>query len=362
MSRAPGKRVSAVPRRGTAKRRGGLLVIVVLLLGVVATNLLSILVVRTSAPESPFPADLDAGPIYVEASVNQTLRPVAGQIELIWSPSRSLTWPGAQGVLTEVLLAPSDEINNGQLIARVNGLGTIALTTPTPFYRDLKSGDRGPDVDQLVVVLRELGLLDAAEQPDRFTSSVSSAVRSLNYLRGVDSKVFSYQYALWLPGAIVSIGQVKLEVGGPAPVAGFGAILLPDTLASATARQISNDGSSSPLERTPLERIVVADGERHRIDSSGALLDAHPLEVGRNPTVDKIDGVRVELATAEDVTEVAASSIVTDREFTCVIVEDGRPLRVTVVGGGSGNVQVQESIRNPILLNPYDTGRTACGP
>ncbi|MFF3599611.1 peptidoglycan-binding protein [Kitasatospora indigofera] len=73
----------------------------------------------------------------------------------------------AQGAATLVVTAlpkkAGSQVAAGEVLAQVSGRPVIALPGPLPAYRDLKPGDRGPDVAQLQNALKQLGHADSDE-------------------------------------------------------------------------------------------------------------------------------------------------------------------------------------------------------
>lgn len=73
----------------------------------------------------------------------------------------------AQGAAALVVTAlpkkAGSQVAAGEVLAQVSGRPVIALQGQLPAYRDLKPGDRGPDVAQLQNALKQLGHADSDE-------------------------------------------------------------------------------------------------------------------------------------------------------------------------------------------------------
>lgn len=69
---------------------------------------------------------------------------------------------GGVAVLTTAPLAVGTEVTAGDALFAAAGRPRIVLEGVLPAWRDLRGGDRGPDVDQLQAALVALGRLDAA--------------------------------------------------------------------------------------------------------------------------------------------------------------------------------------------------------
>jgi hypothetical protein len=74
-----------------------------------------------------------------------------------------------------------DSVKAGEVVLEVAGRPVIALPGSLPAYRDLRSGDVGPDVAQLEAALMAVGL-DPGDVDDEFTGYTMDAVENL-YVR-----------------------------------------------------------------------------------------------------------------------------------------------------------------------------------
>jgi peptidoglycan hydrolase-like protein with peptidoglycan-binding domain len=122
--------------------------------------------------------------------------------------------PGAgQGTVTWLPKA-GDTISRGEPLYKVDNRPVTALYGDTPMYRELKQGDKGPDVQQLNENLRALG--HGAPTGDTYTSQTASAVRAWQKKLGLDAtgKV-GKGVVVFAPGA-VRIGELKARTGSPA--------------------------------------------------------------------------------------------------------------------------------------------------
>lgn len=112
---------------------------------------------RRAAPALPTP---------VAALTEQTLR------QTTWHPCRRRSEstdvvvpappPGDRPVVTAITTAGT-KVTTGTILARVAGRPLIAVVTDAPLYRDLTSGDRGPDVLGLEKALTASGLIGRAD-------------------------------------------------------------------------------------------------------------------------------------------------------------------------------------------------------
>ncbi|OZG48768.1 peptidoglycan-binding domain-containing protein [Bombiscardovia coagulans] len=78
------------------------------------------------------------------------------EVTPVTSPAENLT-ARTGGTVTETLCKPGAAITSGTKVLSVDSRPLIALHTDTPIYRELKGGERGPDVLALQQELRRLG-------------------------------------------------------------------------------------------------------------------------------------------------------------------------------------------------------------
>lgn len=156
---------------------------------------------------------------------------------------------GYDAVITRLPKQPS--VAEGDLIAEVSGRPVIALTGSFRRYRDLRPGDRGPDVLALQSALRRLGLYGGATD-GRLGRSTAVAVRRL-YAR------LGYQAAAEVPDPVVAPTDGDTEAGAVAPQAAAGVLVVPRN-------------ELLFLSTLPLQRVGTVSATPGSTDSAGRLL------------------------------------------------------------------------------------------
>ncbi len=108
-----------------------------------------------------------AVPVLVPVELGDLLdtRTLSGEIRATEAYTAALVAPtgSSRSVITSVNAVGGTEVDVGSLIATVNGQPVFAFASPFPFYRDLGSGDTGPDVQALQEGLSALGLLGGVD-------------------------------------------------------------------------------------------------------------------------------------------------------------------------------------------------------
>ncbi len=81
-------------------------------------------------------------------------------------------------IVTDAPKRRGDRVGPGDVVLEVTGRPVVALEGSLPAYRDLRPGDRGPDVLQLESALSSIGL-DPGVVDREFTLATSAALRGL---------------------------------------------------------------------------------------------------------------------------------------------------------------------------------------
>nr|BFF07485.1 hypothetical protein GCM10023233_24540 [Brevibacterium otitidis] len=85
-------------------------------------------------------------------------------------------------VVTAAKVKPGDRVSSGALLALVSGTPVFAVDIPFPFYREMRSGDSGDDVEALNQLLSSLGY--AAGNGRTFTDRTAAGLTSFYRDRG----------------------------------------------------------------------------------------------------------------------------------------------------------------------------------
>ncbi|MFQ5523434.1 MAG: hypothetical protein ACE5F5_07635 [Acidimicrobiia bacterium] len=206
---------------GDRKRVGGVLV---LALAVAALVLLpaAFLVWALNRPPELEGVTTTPEPLVVEVAVVTTSASQEAEMTLTWSAVESLVAPAWSGLVTEVFVGPGDVITSTGRVLNAGGLDRIAYHAPRPFYRPIRKGDSGPDVETLHQLLTDLGLVEGDALGDVASSKTVRAIGMLAAHLGGSAKtrVFDPGWVVWLPGPEFEVGELLVEPGQPAPPQG----------------------------------------------------------------------------------------------------------------------------------------------
>ncbi|HEC08833.1 MAG TPA: hypothetical protein ENI86_04575 [Acidimicrobiales bacterium] len=329
-----------------------------------ALTFAAVLIAIDQAPSSPVSDDRAVEPVAVTPVVAESRLAEAVSLGLEWTDESSLLWPGAAGTVTGVQVGPGDRVVNGTVVASVDRIGVVALTTDSPLYRDLGPGSRGPDVADLAGALADLGLLKPADIDDRYGPAITSAVRELNRPRGASSPRLPVSHVIWLP-ATFEVGRSELTLGGPAPPPGEGVLYSERHIASARVVGSGVDPATAgrPLSFTDgLDREVVLGESVFAIDADGYLRAPAGMESAVEVGAESVDQAVVRLTVPLRRVRVPASAILTDASgAVCVVTPQGRTVSVEVLEGSAGSAFVSGAPEGPIVANPVRSGlATSC--
>lgn len=160
-------------------------------------------------------------PIVVTAEAVELRDERTARADLTWTDPTVLVAPRWEGLVTDVHLEPGDVVTTGRSVVSIDGVGRIAATTPRPFWRVLRVGDRGPDVaaaEQLLADLRfHNGPID-----DIYDPAVARAAARWAASLGQRSPDGSFDPSLvvWLPLPSLTVVAVDIASGLPAPPPG----------------------------------------------------------------------------------------------------------------------------------------------
>jgi hypothetical protein len=280
-------------------------------------------------------------------------------------PGPELASSGLPGLVTSVEVATGDELRSGDAVFSVDGQMVLAATTESPFFRELRSGSRGADVEALQRLLVDWGFLDA--EPDGvFATSTAAAVRTLEIHIGVATPTsrFSPSYLIWLPKSPMHVGEVNVRTGFPAPASGE--VIVQGLAEIVSARFVGSDGSPVRFDGA---RTVELDGHDLGATGSseisedvvrGALVGMSENDVTREEGMVSVPVV-LRLPEPELVTVVASSAVMVDATGTaaCVWVANSNAgyeaVEVHPVGGTLGVTEVDENLEGEgVLANPLE--------
>ena len=117
------------------------------------------------------------------------------------------------GTVTAVDTSVGSTLVTGARLVEINAVPILAKVGGLPFYRDLGSGARGPDVRELGALLTALGF-GSLPDSDRFTSATGSAVKRLQTSMGLPTDgLFRASYFAYLADGAAQVRSVHVSVG-----------------------------------------------------------------------------------------------------------------------------------------------------
>jgi hypothetical protein len=228
--------------------------------------------------------------IWTSVTVNDQPLRTDAQLAIARSDAYEVVAPSWTGLVQEVPLQVGGVIRHGQVVAVVDGVSRLAMATGRPFSRPLVEKDEGGDVAKLNELLIERGL-DAGDG-DVFTRWTLAGVRGLAESIGVadadDITAFEPAWFVFLE-AEVTISEVSLRVGAPAPTAGVALVTGEPQIISARLQKRSDAvqkeqsaSGDSGAEAGTSEILMPEDDEGEEAPSGQgfAALDGEVLYVG----------------------------------------------------------------------------------
>lgn len=283
---------------GDGAHRGGGLKILrlpLLYLAVIFAPVAFLLAVQTLSDDELEGVTSDPMPVLTKAAERELLSSQAVSLTLEWSLGRDVLAPAWHGTVQAVLVAPPDTLISGQRVATIDGLARIAFATPVAFYRALRWGDSGADVEQLHVMLRELGFLnDEPAMATVYDRATYDAVYALEAALGASQPTGQFDPGLvvWLPASPFEVASVQLKASAPAPPAGQA--VASERLRLTGARASASQPDTPLIFEPGVQYVLVVEGERFPFDSSTATVPeedmaaleafAEPPSLGAEPT------------------------------------------------------------------------------
>jgi hypothetical protein len=164
----------------------------------------------TSESAQLAPSELPSTQVVGERARDLQLEVVAA---VAYAPEQVIVSP-ASGTVVDVAAAIGEPVLQAAPLVNINGIQILAEVGGSPLYRELRQGDRGPDVATLRGLLRARGF-DVLPDGDRFDASMTKAVRVLRTSLGAPTgSSFEPTFVVHFPaGAIiaeaaVSVGEV----------------------------------------------------------------------------------------------------------------------------------------------------------
>lgn len=170
---------------------------------------------RTPSPESrPSPDEfvesvvVEQGPIEADVRFAVTRSPAKlSEVVLRSAP------PGS-GTVTRVFAVTGQELGYGSPILEIEGVPLLLFPGQFRFYRELKLGDSGVDVDQLWRGLAELGYASEASPGTAVSGGLIDSFRAMIADQGLDPSVFMQRPANAEPVTVIPSSALVVHGGG----------------------------------------------------------------------------------------------------------------------------------------------------
>ncbi|MDQ4501620.1 peptidoglycan-binding protein [Sinomonas sp. ASV322] len=249
---------------------------------------------------------------------------------------------GRGGIVTSTECVGGASIESGRIVASVDGHPVLSLATAVPFFRDLRAGTSGPDVDALRAALRDMGH-EVAEK-GAYDAAVARAVRAIQIKHGLEQRdgSLSLRDIMWLPAASTEVLSCDALVGSAYSP---GSPFLTAAGALQSLRVAAPDGSSW----TPGARTAQFGSASSAVGDDGVITDAAFLRAVSSSTeytaaraqgsAPKPVSLRVALTTPLRVARLPISAVSPPKgSAACVRGDDDADHRLRVVGSSGGAV------------------------
>lgn len=251
--------------------------------------------------------------------------------------STQLTSP-VEGRVTRSDCIPGAPIESGTSPVSVNDVPVVALATATPLWRDLVTGDTGPDVTALQQELVRLGYpAGDSRQIDRATLGAFTRLRDHVGAGSTAQTQVTVADVLWLPAASTRVGACTATTGSTITV-GDDLAEVPGALTNVSVLDLPSDLVEGP-------RVLRVDGTRVPF-VPGAVPDAATLAALEGLPSLQSGGEEDEPPTATlaltdpvQVSVVPPASVLGDDESSCVL-SSGQARAVRVAGSELGQTFV----------------------
>lgn len=317
-------------------------------------------------PGPPLPPAVEEGALTVPLVSDLFDGRREAEVTLVWGPSQVVVSPGWSGTVTRVGVEPGGTVVEGDRPVAVDSVDRIALALAEPLYRPLSSGVRGEDVAELRAALVRLGYLESvADNVDRFDAELASAVSQLSRDLGFPrtSSIIDPSWVVWLPSTEVSVAEVYVRPGSPAPPAGA---LLFTLAADLEAARVSGDVEAGGY-------VLVIPGVDASFRLRGSEVDPASLSdlvevlkrVGADPESDAPVFGEIRLAEPVEVVTVPASAVGVSADGSACLWTGALGLqRTRILGSRLGVVSVEPTPTltpgTEVLVDPGEELRAQC--
>jgi hypothetical protein len=283
------------------------------------------------------------------------------QLTLSWADGPALIAPAWYGTVTQLGVAPGQEVTSGTQVVRIDDVWRIAARTEQPFFAPVMAQSSAEELARLNGLLRSLGY--DSQDNDRWGAGTVRGVRQLAASLGVPNAeavtAFDPGWVVWLPADRLRLAGADFAVGGPAPSGGSPAFSTARALASIDVAANEGEALPDPEDGSVWSLHV---GETtipfagSKVTDPNALATVQIALQGSYPetsvgTIARVNSVRG--------WEVPSSAVFLDSEGKrCLFVDEGdfTPYPVEVAGGGIGVARVTGDMpdRIGVLTNPSE--------
>lgn len=295
--------------------------------------------------EQPLVLDHAEDPIWVPANGPKEATESKVDLTLTWKEGIHLLSPELSGTVTEI--NDSKSIKTGDRLFSVNGVWVIAAELNYPFYREITKGASGKDVAALNELLITLGFAGASGE--KWTWRTAQGVNSLAKLVGLKQKVnptFEPSWVISIPENDVTLHELKISTGQPAPAKGSEVASLTPTLKTAefegtVPRKFDTDRGAFALK---------IDDSIYKYKHNDESLDTHWLSENLKVSSDKLSGFLVDESTAGSFSVPASALVSVPNNDYCLVYKDLNgnisSANAMVVGGDPVATFIQSKIKN----------------
>lgn len=316
--------------------------------GVLALLVIAVGVAIFAVPLTQYPAEpgnLPQGPAVVTAVKSSTDLGESAAASLVWTPTRTISGVGlSAGVVTAVKVSTGQQLTCGQPVIEVNAVTLPALCGDRPLWRPVKAGMTGPDVDEIVQMLRVDKLLTGAHPSSNELSAAIVRWQAANGSAGTG--VIEPGSVIWI-GKPLNVAQVSVRVGDLTQP-NLAVFTQAPQLQQAKVAPVPSAGLTQQSGRAlfnaaglPTSTAVNSDGSVQDLEAMAKIaLASAPTTSDRPPTT--VAGA-IRLATPITAVAIPASAIVLGGSGDCVLVRSGATTtaaRVTVIASQPAAVNV----------------------
>jgi peptidoglycan hydrolase-like protein with peptidoglycan-binding domain len=339
-------------------RRGGVGLLGVLILAVLLVITGFVLGSRRSGSDVVANADLDSPAIAWTEVTERAPAPVSidGTVKLGKSLEVDPSLPAgtSERVVTELKVHAGQKVRPGTVLGIVSGRPVILVHNNFPFYRDIRPGDEGDDVEALQHILRDAGAyggvvsgvfsVDTQSALANYYRSLGvqpalgddDAQNALDRARSAVRGLSEHATARQQQRAESDLAKAELAAGAWLPLGEFAVASSTDATVTDTAKVGSQLDEGAPLVRLKLGQVSFS----ARADALAvkAFQVGSPVEVTLNGTTDGLTGTVTKISAFS-----AGDGTATDFPGQDVTVAFDRPPDVPSGSTGTLTAQAQDT-------------------